>query len=140
MRALEGTCRLSGLASAPVLLLPPHPVPRPVRCGLCSLASPHPACLPVLLLLLLCGGVAEHPGLLPSAGLVFFSQSLGGKQGNRTEATWLRKLGRGPLWVEVMDPRKWLVWSCAQTGGCLGLGLSDPLAVTVIHYSRKYLK
>lgn len=65
--------------------------PRSLHCGLCSLASPSLACLPVLLLLLLSGEVAELPGLPTPA-----SESCETSVGNREPQKDGKWVGRGP--------------------------------------------
>lgn len=98
---------------------------------LCSLASPSPVCLPVLLLLL-SGEVAELPGLPPQPqsplGLLCRKQSP-----REVRTGWRGAQLRGQL----TDPK---IWSQAKTGEYLGLGLSDPPGVTVIGHSRNCLK
>lgn len=101
--------------------------PGSLHCGLHSLASPSLACLPALLLLLLC--------------LVRWLSSLASPPQPRSPM--------GPLYRKQGAPERWevggegpnsehrgLIGSQARTSEGLGLWHSDPPVVTVIGYSR----
>lgn len=87
-------CHSSGLVPAPVPFPPPHLVPcNQCEVGVVFSGFPDPACLPVLLLLLLSDEVAECRVLCPEPRPSLPRPLEGTGRGSRTEATWPRKLG-----------------------------------------------